>query len=256
MGTLLRRLVGLALVGMGFFAAEPASADPPSDPAPEPKVADRCRCEPALTQPGPLFDNGARCFRAGELDAALACFERAYSLDPNPTLIYNIARSHEGKGALPEAVEAYERYLVERPDADDRGAVEKKLQVLRAQIEAAERPPPAPQPPPPAPPSDPAVIPWVVAGVGIAAVGVGVGFVIVSSGQKSDAIAEPEAFAAQSLADDAGTSLTVGSVALIAGGALALAGGIWGTIDLVTLDEGTEVSWHVRPGGVACSGRF
>jgi hypothetical protein len=52
----------------------------------------------------------------GKFDAAAALFQRAYELDPEPVLLYNIARMHDRKGDLPAARAGYERYLGEETD--------------------------------------------------------------------------------------------------------------------------------------------
>ena len=223
--------------------APTASAEPP------------CRCDASQDDPVRLFDNGAACFREGEFAEALVCFEHAHAQDPDPTLLYNMARAHVGAGELEAAIEDFERYLDARPGADDAGAVKKRIAALREQVAERDRPPPPPAPTQkPAEPSSPAITPWIIAGVGLVGVGVGVGFVVLSGGQKNAAIAEPDAFAAADDRDAAGTSLTVGSTALIAGSVLVLAGATWGTVDLVTLNDDTTIAWGGD--GLWLSGRF
>lgn len=54
----------------------------------------------------------------GKFDAAAALFQRAYELDPEPVLLYNIARMHDRKGDIPAAQAGYERYLAEETDPE------------------------------------------------------------------------------------------------------------------------------------------
>lgn len=58
-----------------------------------------------------LVEEALRAYEAGDFARAIERFEAAYARKPNPTLIFNIARSHE-KALEPErAIEGYERYL-------------------------------------------------------------------------------------------------------------------------------------------------
>ena len=47
-----------------------------------------------------LFEQSAEAYEAGELEKAAELLERAYALDPDPTLLYNLARTYEGLGKL------------------------------------------------------------------------------------------------------------------------------------------------------------
>ena len=53
----------------------------------------------------------------GKYDAAADLFQKAYDLDPQPILLYNIARMQQKKGDLTRARSLYERYLMDETDA-------------------------------------------------------------------------------------------------------------------------------------------
>lgn len=64
-----------------------------------------------------LASEGARAYRAGDFDAAIAAFERAYIVEPVPNLLYNIAKSYERQEEYEKAVEYYQRFIV-APEVD------------------------------------------------------------------------------------------------------------------------------------------
>jgi tetratricopeptide (TPR) repeat protein len=107
-------------------------------------------------------------FQAKEYDAAVALFEEAYALQPEPNYLFNIGRIYEESGNLEQSVEFYERF-VKQPgvplDARERGL--ERLRVLRAILEETaprqpkpdeSEPEPEPEPlaqPEPEPPAQP-----------------------------------------------------------------------------------------------------
>src|SRR5678815_3855263 len=136
-----------------------------------------------------LFNQSADLYRQGKFDEAAKLLEKAYAIHPEPVLLYNLGRAYEGLGENQKAVDAYTRYLKDAPDAKDRGALEKRIETLKAQIEKdkkfAEREAEAakpedldqttPEPPKPVETrteaSGAGVWPWVVTGVGAATIG-------------------------------------------------------------------------------------
>ena len=106
---------------------------------------------PALAEPS--ADEVARAhyvsaqayYKQGRVSDALREFHEAYRIAPRPAFHYNIAICHEKLGELDAAIAAYERYLAELPDADDRAAVQDHVSQLRTRL--------APPPPPDAPPA-------------------------------------------------------------------------------------------------------
>ncbi len=222
-----------------------------------PAAAQRSAHQRALS----LFDRSRHEYDAGRFDEAASLLREAYSLEADPVLLYNMARAYEGAGHIQEAADTYQRYLAEAGDIRDRGAIERRLETLRAQLarqeeleresaREAEAPAPEPTPevePPPSPPPalpppsggvDPA--PWIVAGAG--ALGVGAGLVLGAFAQDSHASAAIEpvherAFAEQQQAYDLATGA---NIAFIAGGAIAVAGLVWAIISLATSGPSRE----------------
>jgi tetratricopeptide (TPR) repeat protein len=97
-------------------------------------------------------------YNLGRFEDAIGEFEKAYELDPAPTLLWNIAQAHRKLGHAERAIFFYRRYLDEAPDAKDRGDVEKRIRELDEQLRReAPAPNPVLSPPPaaPAPPSAP-----------------------------------------------------------------------------------------------------
>lgn len=80
-------------------------------------------------------------------------FDQAQRAKPDPRLWYDIGVCEEELGDTGLAVESYERYLKENPDAGDAGEVQGRIAVLSGK--KMEPPPPPPAPPPPPPP-----VPW------------------------------------------------------------------------------------------------
>lgn len=220
-----------------------------------------------------LFEESETAYNEGRFDEAAALLRRAYSLHADPTLLFNLARALEGDGDLDGAIESYEQYLRDAPDAPDRGAVEARLVTLRDQrdrlneaedgdeggTESAERDPALTA----TPPSSGATVeplPWIVAGVGVVAVGVGAVFGVVSQDKASAARDEPIQVNASNLHDEATTFATLANVFFVAGGILAAGGVAWGVISLTSGSgderEAAQAEAAIVPGGVVVRGRF
>jgi hypothetical protein len=105
-------------------------------------------------------------FRLGKFAQALALYEKAYELKPQPSLLFNIAQCHRHLGDLDKAAYGYKSYLAAAPEAPNRADVEASLAEVEREIAERRRraegsavapePPPAPAagvvaPPPPAP---------------------------------------------------------------------------------------------------------
>ena len=206
-----------------------------------------------------LFQESVQKYREGRFEQAAALLEEANRLDPDPILVYNLARAYEGMGDFEEAVSAYEEYLRDAPDATDRGAVEARVETLKRQLRerrellsqsrgnggssgggAGVGP-----------------APLFLLGLGGAGVGVGVMFGLMSDAAHRDAIAAPDftsAFAAQEesreLATGANVAFAVGGVALLVGAA-------WLVLDLMGDEpaepEGPRVQASLGPDGPGLS---
>jgi hypothetical protein len=64
----------------------------------------------------------------GKHDEAIALFKRAYVLEPDAALLYNIGRLYDKKGDMPRAREYYERYISDEKDQDRLAKGRQRLQ--------------------------------------------------------------------------------------------------------------------------------
>jgi tetratricopeptide (TPR) repeat protein len=62
------------------------------------------------------FQQAEAYFRAGTYDRAIAEYQAAYDLSPHSALLFNIGLAHEQLGELDQAIAYYERYLAQDPD--------------------------------------------------------------------------------------------------------------------------------------------
>ena len=76
------------------------------------------------------YAKGVEHFRAGHFNDAILEFNKAYRLDPNPVLVFNMARAFEELKDYDSAITFYRKYLEMAPKAEDRVAVEDTLQAL------------------------------------------------------------------------------------------------------------------------------
>jgi tetratricopeptide (TPR) repeat protein len=115
------------------------------------------------------FAIGARHFRQGELEEAIASFQAGYRLVPQPLFLFNIAQAARKSGKVELAIEYYDRYLQQEPSptAPQRAEAEEQLARLRRRRPlpppATNSPTPAPDPRSPTP--SPALTPPLVSAV-------------------------------------------------------------------------------------------
>lgn len=257
------RLLGLGLLLVGGSLATPALAQPAAAPAAAQPV-DKAQETEALA----LFERGKEAYKNGKFTEAAALLESAYAKFPEPVLLYNLARAYEGTGEFVKAIDAYGRYLREAKDVPDRVAIEQRVQALeqneaeKAKLQeerdaASRRAEDASRKQAQVTPSSPSPVPWIIAGVGVLGIGTGatLGAVALS---KNDGRTQAEYVDNRPVAED----LALGStVAFILGGVITGAGVVWGVIDVVMSDGGTEpapVEARVvlGPGSVAIVGQF
>lgn len=88
----------------------------------------------ALAGPPPeaaqAYEAGVVHFKAKRYADAIAEFNKAYRIAPNPVLVFNMARAFEELKEYDSAVEFYQRYLDMQPEATDRAAVEDAIRTL------------------------------------------------------------------------------------------------------------------------------
>ena len=78
-----------------------------------------------------LFEQGRVAFTAARFAEALDLFRQAYALSERHALLYNIGQAADRLRLDREALEAFDRYLAEIPDAENRIEVETRIGVLR-----------------------------------------------------------------------------------------------------------------------------
>jgi tetratricopeptide (TPR) repeat protein len=78
-----------------------------------------------------LFEAGVEAYNAARYDRALDYFRRAHELSRRPQLLYNLGLAADRLGSAAVAIEAYERYLRELPNAAERDAVLERIERLR-----------------------------------------------------------------------------------------------------------------------------
>jgi len=67
----------------------------------------------------------------GDWKTAIEEYERAYKLAPHPSVLFNMAQNHEKLDHFHQAADLFRDYLRDAPDADDRRAVEQRIEKLR-----------------------------------------------------------------------------------------------------------------------------
>lgn len=79
-----------------------------------------------------LYAQGEEHYQAGRIEEALIAFKEAYRLLPAPGLLVNIGQCFRQLGDHANAVRAFERYLQEDPEAENRAEVEELIAAERA----------------------------------------------------------------------------------------------------------------------------
>lgn len=150
-------------------ATEPPKTDAAPQPSPEEVEAAKKH-----------FESGADFFQSGNYSAARLEFEASYALTKYPQLLFNLAKTEEKLGHIPEAIRYLEKYLASNPPDSDAEEVRTKLAALRQLPGASASPtppalPPASSQPPPGkiPPIGALVL--LGAGAGLLIVGIGLG---------------------------------------------------------------------------------
>ncbi len=79
-----------------------------------------------------FFSRGVAMFNGGHFQAAMEAFTAAQRFAPLPEIFYNMAVTAERLHSLRDAMDYYREYLRVRPNAPDRGHVEREIARLRA----------------------------------------------------------------------------------------------------------------------------
>jgi hypothetical protein len=118
-------MLSQALQVMALAALMAPAARPPSPPSPEEEKA---------------FAEGVRLLGAGDARGAERSFKAGYDVGHDPAFLVRIGEAQEKAGATREALESYERYLRESPEAADREDIEGRIRRLAPTRQAAAPP--------------------------------------------------------------------------------------------------------------------
>lgn len=179
-------LSGLVAVGALTLAASAFGAE---DTHPYPECTHEAS-DADLTAAKAAFQAGNVSFNEADYPRAILYWEDAFRRDCTAhPLLLNLARAYELNGQKQQAVAALETFLEREPNSSERAQIQRRIEVLKKQIDAeqaaapkaaavAAAPAPA-QPPPAAPapaqnntvvpsehPKSKSVVPLVIAGVG------------------------------------------------------------------------------------------
>ena len=230
------------------------------------------------------FQAGNVSFNEADYPRAILYWEDAFRRDCSAhPLLLNLARAYELNGQKKQAVIALETYLQRQPSSNERAQIQRRIEVLKKQIDteqaaappAAAAPPPAPEPatapPPPqqAPrneaqhPKSSKVLPLAVAGTGFAMFVVG-GIVYLDGAKKvknyEDQCGTSHRECPPDVVDPANAAAkqetTGGVIALV--GLPVLAGGLIWYFVASSGPKSAVVTPAVGPGfaGVSMNGRF
>lgn len=84
------------------------------------------------------FKQGRAFYEAGVYSDAVREYERAFALAPLPELLFNIGQAHRMRGAKPEAIAAYDRYLKAVPEGPLAEEARNHVAMLRSRIQLEE----------------------------------------------------------------------------------------------------------------------
>ena len=147
----------LGVLACASFAPQ-ARAAAPSAPSPLPPPNAAVSNDRVAQRARELFDEGVRLANEGRFASARAVFRSAYELQPHPSVLYNIAQCEVHLGDTASAVATLERFLETGASdipQEQRQAVRKQLDELRATQPAEMRASGAPS----AAPGEPALEP-------------------------------------------------------------------------------------------------
>lgn len=86
-----------------------------------------------------VYEAGVVAYREQRFENALEYFERAHELSGRPQMLFNIGLVADRLRRDERAVEAYEAFLREMPDTENRAQVEDRVRLLRDELDERER---------------------------------------------------------------------------------------------------------------------
>ncbi|HVU02966.1 MAG TPA: PEGA domain-containing protein [Polyangiaceae bacterium] len=117
----LRTLVLVPWLAASLGIAGPAAA------------ADASR-EPTRSLARESFQRGSTAYAQGRFSDAIAAFRAADRLEPSAALVFDMARAYEKIGDDAGALRSYREYLRRAPEAEDVGAVRKRIEALEERL--------------------------------------------------------------------------------------------------------------------------
>lgn len=195
-------------------------------------------------------------YERGDYEAAAALLQAAAALCPQePMLHYNLGRTLErrsqqlregGEAAAARtrterAIEAYDAFLhAGQGEASVLTRAQTRRDALAASLSTEAAITTATPPAVNANHAEISPWPWVVAGIGVAALGAGVGLGVHALDRNTAADRAPSQAQTFALLPEAQDFATAANVTMVAGGVVALAGAIWGIIDVVSSGGNAE----------------
>ena len=88
-----------------------------------------------MEQAKAYFGAGVDAYDQGKYEVALREFQHAHALSHSPALYFNMAACEEHMDHYQAAALLLRQYLIEKPDADDRGNVELRIKSLEERDE-------------------------------------------------------------------------------------------------------------------------
>ncbi len=254
--------------------------------ADEPKAYPSCTREPTTSDVSAAkgaFEAGEVSFQEADYDRSILYWEDAFRRDCTAVkLLTNLARAYELSGKKQSAINALETFLQRRPESPDRPSIEKRIAVLKKQVQEEKAatvaaPPaapveekPAPAQESPAPEAEPAGAPrkpkWPIYMTGAGALVLALGVPIWVDGQskvdfyktkcplttddppvsRCQSDAEHTANEYQQLGTNAVQERNFGVAATVVGGGVAVAGAIVWYV-LWNRDEPAATATHFVP---------
>ncbi|MET0409653.1 MAG: tetratricopeptide repeat protein [Polyangiaceae bacterium] len=188
-----------------------------------------------------LNEEGTAFYQQRDYRRAIERFIQAYAIDPDPNLLFNVARSYERLGEVDAAIEKYEQFLnTPGADASGRSRAQESLRALRESKSApapaashSGEPVPAASSATSAPDASagPSLLPWVVLGGGVVFTTVGVSLYLLGASDhnevtdargygQADAVVPMTRAEAEDLVSSGDTKKLIGGIGLGLGGAL------------------------------------
>lgn len=134
-------------LGSTVALAAPATTSAPGPDAAEDPDATKDPADARKSEADSLSEQAIVKFQAKDYEGAVALFEQAYEIDPQPNFLFNIGRVYEEAGTLDKAVDFYAKF-VKQPgvDLDSRETALDRLKVLRSILKETEEKPPEEKP--------------------------------------------------------------------------------------------------------------